>query len=86
MNGGSVMRKDIVNHYSNHILLPIETFIKQEEKELSKLGDAATTEQLQILEKANDLYLEKLSTFCTLCDESYQLEQIISEFVIEKGN
>ncbi len=86
MNGGSVMRKDIVDHYSNHILLPIETFIKQEEMQLNKLGDAVTKEQLQILEKANDLYLEKLSTFCTLCDETYQLEQIITTLDMEERN
>ena len=75
MNGGNVMRKDIVSHYSNHVLLPIETFIKQEETVLGKLGNAATKEQIQILEKASDLFLEKLTTFCTLCDEAYQLEE-----------
>ena len=73
------MRKDIVDHYSNHILLPIEAFIKQEEMELGKLGDAVTSEQLQILQKANDLFLEKLGTFCTLCDDTYQFEQMIEK-------
>lgn len=80
------MRKDIVDHYSNHILLPIETFIKEEEKELNQIGNAATNEQMQIIEKANDLFLEKLDTFCTLCDEIYQLEEIINRVDIEKKN
>ena len=80
------MRKDIVDHYSNHILLPIETFIKEEEKELNQIGNAATNEQMQIIEKANDLFLEKLDTFCTLCDEIYQLEEIIKRVDIEKKN
>lgn len=79
------MRKDIVDHYSNHILLPIETFIKQEERELNQLGDAVTNEQEQILQKANDLFLEKLDTFCSLCDDIYQLEEMLNRN-IEKKN
>ncbi len=80
------MRKDIVDHYSNHILLPIETFIKQEERELNQMGDAVTNEQVQILQQANDLFLEKLDTFCTLCDETYQLEEMLNRKNIEKEN
>ncbi len=80
------MRKDIVDHYSNHILLPIETFIKQEERELNQLGDSVTNEQEQILQQANDLFLEKLDTFCSLCDETYQLEDMLNRINVEKKN
>lgn len=79
------MRKDIVDHYSNHILLPIETFIKQEERKLNQLCDAVTSEQVQILQQANDLFLEKLDTFCSLCDDTYQLEEMLNRN-IEKKN
>lgn len=77
------MRKDIVDHYSHHILLPIETFMKQE---MDFHQHGSTTQEQKILKKANDLFLEKLDTFCTLCDDTYQLEEMLDKIDTEKKN
>lgn len=66
------MERDVVHCYRNHILLPIETFIKTEENNLEKFGNSVTEEQQKVLQDANQLFLEKLKTFCILCDEIYQ--------------
>lgn len=66
------MRKDTVDYYSNHVLIPIEAFIKQEEANLYKQNSLVTDEQLKILQKANDMFYEKLETFCLLCDKVCQ--------------
>lgn len=66
------MRKDIIEHYSSNILIPIESFIKKEEANLYKSSTPFTEEQLRIVRKANDMFYEKLETFCILCDKICQ--------------
>lgn len=66
------MERDVIQCYRKHILLPIETFIKTEESNLDKFGNSVTDEQLKVLQDATQLFLDKLKTFCILCDEVYQ--------------
>lgn len=66
------MERDVIHCYRDHILLPIETFIKTEERNQEKLGSSVTEEQLKVLKDANELFLEKLETFCVLCDKVCQ--------------
>lgn len=65
------MKYDIVNSYSNNILKPIDDFIKAEQSETWKEKNIENKERAQIIEKANDLYIEKLKTFSNICDEYY---------------
>lgn len=77
------MRKNTVDYYSDHVLIPIESFIKQGEANLYKKNSLMTDEQLKVLQKANDMFYEKLETFCMLYDKVYQEKETNKKIEIQ---